>query len=148
MSKRRITMLGITLVGAFCLSFTGPSLSNLVEGLNGRTGDVASQDETAATLAEGAGYDPVLIVTVQSRELVVHIYTGGRYSVTDAEGEALAELVSEDELPALCPQVHEDLQRMLAGSALWADLRAEGRTPLSGAERREMGPAVMSIDLP
>ncbi|MCP4590264.1 MAG: hypothetical protein GY842_05950 [bacterium] len=60
---------------------------------------------------------PVLIVTVQSRDHSVKIYSGDRYTVENAEGQLVVELVTEDEFKQLLPETFAHVKEALADNA-------------------------------
>ena len=63
----------------------------------------------------------VLIVTIQSRDHSVKIYSGDRYTVENTKGQLVAELVTEDEFKQLLPEVFARVNEALADNA-WAGL--------------------------
>ncbi len=56
---------------------------------------------------------PALIGTLRTRDHSIHIYAG-RFTVEDAEGGMMAELVTKSELAQLLPDVFDQVKAMLA----------------------------------
>ncbi len=76
-------------------------------------------------VADGQGLPdevPALIGTLQTRRNSIRIYAGLRYSVQDANGKALAVLITDDELWDQFPGLFYDLKHALAVRPLWAGL--------------------------
>ena len=83
--------------------------------------DTGTQPIAKSKQIETPADSPVLIVTIQSRDHFVKIYSGDRYTVEDTEGQWVAELVTEDEFKQLLPGVFARVNEALADNA-WAGL--------------------------
>jgi len=73
------------------------------------------------TLLERSARKPDPLGTLQTRDYTIEVYAGPAYSIYDADGRALAELVTTFELHAQLPELSDRLHQMLAASPLHAD---------------------------
>jgi hypothetical protein len=67
---------------------------------------------------------PILVGSLRGRRFSVHLYTDHRYTVEDAHGELVGELLTDAEFAEQYPEVHQETQDMLARSVLadnWTD---------------------------
>lgn len=82
---------------------------------------------------------PELIGTLRSHDHTIYLYAG-KFSVTDANGEVLADLVTEEEFQRSLPDVYVQFQRMFAGGPMMA-------TSLNSLDYRE-GPPYCTVITP
>ncbi len=84
----------------------------------------ASQTETPPARKEA----PALIGTLRSRNHTIHLYAG-RFTVEDANGQVLANLVTEEDFAKLLPELFGEFQQMYAEEQLIADNRTHRELP-------------------
>lgn len=71
---------------------------------------------------------PALIGTLRSRNHTIHLYAG-RFTVEDANGQVLANLVTKEDFAKLLPELFGDFQQMYAEGELIADNRTHRELP-------------------
>lgn len=68
-----------------------------------------------------AAQTPILLFTLRTREHGIRVFSGQRYTVVDAEQRILAEQITPEQLTEQLPQVHAQVEGMLAADA-WAGM--------------------------
>ena len=92
----------------------------------------AAKGQQTETLSDS----PVLIVTIQSRDHSVKVYSDDRFTVQNTEGQLVAELVTGSEFKQLLPEVFADVNDALAENA-WAGLNiGDDRAPSAVEQTR------------
>lgn len=111
--------MGVCLTGVLIVALSGcnPEANQRVQ-TSGQSG-MAAQKVAEGNQNEPQGGRPVLVVTIRSRDDLVSIYSGGRYTVENVDGELLAELVTEDEFRQLLPDLFARIDGALADDT-WA----------------------------
>ncbi len=64
---------------------------------------------------------PPLIGSLRSRQHTIHMYVG-KFTVEDANGKVLAQLVNENQFSRLLPELFDDFKKMYANEQMTADI--------------------------
>ena len=117
------SLLGVTLLGVCACGDGKPAFSGAASTA-GTHAPVAERGMTASEpVSAQRGHPeetPPLIMTLRTRDRTVHVYAGRRYTIEDADGTLIGQLMFEDEFWAMQPQLYYDLHEMFAGDGPWA----------------------------